>query len=109
MQVPLTIDPIWWITAVELPALASLFWLNWRTNRDMSEALDDARHDNETGLTYLRERLSAYKLEVAKSYASITHLKEVEGRLTDHLIRIESKLDAIGSRPTGRPAGGDQR
>ncbi|TAN54916.1 MAG: hypothetical protein EPN26_06160 [Rhodospirillales bacterium] len=41
----------------------------------------------------LREALSAYKLEVAKSYASIGYIKDIERRLTEHLVRIESKLD----------------
>jgi len=87
------IDPVWWITAVEIPAFAGLFWLGWRTRRDAESALDDTRHNLESGLSYVRERLSAFKLEVAKSYASISYLKEVEQRLTRHLLRIEDKLD----------------
>ncbi|HJN25728.1 MAG TPA: hypothetical protein QGG18_08580 [Rhodospirillales bacterium] len=98
-----TIDLIWWITVVEIPALAGLFWLNWRNRRDVETELDDARHENETGMRWLRDNLAAYKLEVAKNYASITYLKEVERRLTGHLIRIEDKLD--NHRPN---AGGGQ-
>ncbi len=93
MQDPAALNVIWWITAVEIPAMAGLFWLNWRTRRDTGDDVIDARHEFETGLTYLRESLAAYKLEVAKSYASIPYLKEVEHRLTEHLIRIENKLD----------------
>jgi len=99
MQDPWSLNVIWWITAVELPALAGLFWLNWRTRRDCDDTVDDARHDFETGLAHLRDGLAAYKLEVAKSYASIPYLKEVERRLTAHLIRIENKLDATPTRP----------
>ncbi|MEQ8667030.1 MAG: hypothetical protein RIC16_15020 [Rhodospirillales bacterium] len=99
-----TLSLVWWITAVELPVLAGLFWLNWRLRRDTDDAVRDARHETETGFRYLRESLAAYKLEVAKSYASISYLKEVERRLTDHLVRIEQKLDgmprdAAGGRP----------
>jgi len=94
VSLPLNADMLWWITAVELPALAGLFWLDWRNRRDTDMALDDLRHESETGLRWLRDHLAAYKLEVAKSYASIGYLKEVERRLTDHLIRIEDKLDA---------------
>ena len=96
-----TLDIIWWITVVEMPALAALFWLNWRLNRDIDEAIADARHESETGLTFLRESLAAYKLEVAQSYASITYLKEVEHRLTGHLIRIENKLDGQSGSGAG--------
>ncbi len=105
MQIPWTFDLIWWITVVEMPALAGLFWLNWRIRRDLEDAIDDARHDTETGLSFIRESLAAYKLEVAKSYASIPYLKEVERRLTSHLLRIEKKLD---SAPLSGGRGGAQ-
>jgi len=41
----------------------------------------------------VREALSSYKLEVAKTYVSFELLKDVETRLTDHLLRIEHKLE----------------
>lgn len=93
MQEQWTIDLIWWITVVELPALAGLFWLIWRSRRESDTALDDTRHEFETSLVFVRESLSAFKLDVAKNYASISYLKEVERRLTDHLVRIEEKID----------------
>lgn len=92
MQNQWSLDLIWWVTVVELPALAGLLLLIWRNRRDMETSLEDARHEFDIGLGFLRESLSAFKLEVAKSYASISYLKEVERRLTDHLIRIEDKL-----------------
>lgn len=42
----------------------------------------------------LRDALSGFKLEVAKTYASQTDLRALESRLVEHLLRIESKLDA---------------
>jgi hypothetical protein len=96
-----TIDFIWWITVVELPALAGLFWFGWRNRRDADEAVDDTRHQFETGHMMLRESLAAYKLEVAKTYVSIAYLKDVESRLTSHLFRIENKLDAAGRYAQG--------
>jgi len=95
MQEHWTLNLVWWISVVELPALAGLFWLTWRNRGDTDDAIDDTRHEFETGLSYLRDGLAAYKLEVAKSYASIPYLKEVERRLTAHLIRIENKLDGV--------------
>lgn len=104
MQSASGLDLIWWITAVELPALASLFWIGWRNYRTLQDDIEDVRHDAEVGLTHLRQNLDAYKLDVAKNYASIVHLKNVEDRLTSHLIRIEEKLDItradrVGARP----------
>lgn len=84
-------DLTWWLTVVELPALAGLLWLIWRT-----------RIDAERAQLALREDLTAYKLEVARTYASIPYLKDVERRLTDHLLRIEAKLDSMPRAHGGR-------
>lgn len=104
MQSASGLDLIWWITAVELPALASLFWIGWRNYRSLQDDVEDVRHAAEVSLAHLRQNLDAYKLDVAKNYASIMHLKDVEERLTSHLIRIEEKLDItridrVGGRP----------
>ncbi|MCW8915055.1 MAG: hypothetical protein OQK24_04285 [Magnetovibrio sp.] len=93
MQTAEGLDFIWWITAVELPALAGLFWIGWKNYRAAHDEIDDVRHAAELGLAHLRQILDAYKLDVAKNYASISYLRDVEERLTDHLIRIEEKLD----------------
>ena len=86
-------NPLWWISAVEIPALAGLLWLIWRTRRESEKSHSLARNQCAAAGSDLRERLSAYKLEVAKGYASIACLKDVEARLTAHLLRIEAKLD----------------
>lgn len=88
----LPLDPLWWISVVELPALAGLFVMQQRLRRDV-EAL---------GLD-TREALSDFKLEVARTYASLDHMKDVEVRLTEHLLRIEAKLDQAAVRRDGRP------
>ena len=87
-------DLVWWITAFELPALGGLFWLIWRTRHDGESAVDTVQSLLEHRSDQLRDALNAFKLEVAKTYASHTDLSDLEGRLTSHLLRIESKLDA---------------
>ena len=84
-------DLMWWITAVELPALAGLFVLIWRVRRDLESAIGETADD-----------LGDFKLDVAKNYASQAALKETEQRLTDHLVRIEQKLDDFGRTRSGR-------
>ena len=101
MQTEQGLDLVWWITAVELPVLAGLFWLGWRSWRTAHDQIEDVRHSAEVGLAHMREKLDAYKLDVAKNYASITYLRDVEERLTDHLIRIEEKLDIARSERAG--------
>jgi len=83
-------DLMWWITAVQLPAIAGLFLLLWRTRRELDSSIGKTEHD-----------LAEFKLDVAKNYASQAALKETEQRLTDHLVRIEHKLDSFGRTQRG--------
>jgi hypothetical protein len=84
---------IWWITAVDLPVMSGLFWMVLKSRRDIENEMDDLRETLDMRCTQLREGLSAFKLEVAKSYASVTDMKDLENRIVSHLLRIESKLD----------------
>lgn len=73
---------IWWITAVELPVFGGLFWLIHKNKKETDREL-----------LAQRDALMNFKLDVAKSYASITDVKDLEVRLVAHLLRIEAKLD----------------
>lgn len=84
---------IWWITMIDLPALSALFWLIWRTRKEAEEEIDVLHEKLERRASQLREGLAAFKLEVAKNYASVGDMKDLEARLVAHLLRIESKLD----------------
>ena len=90
---PVTFDPQWWIGAVELPILGGLYWLIWRIRQDTSRDIESNRRHAESGDTALRESIADFKLDVAKSYASVASLNDVERRLVSHLQRIEAKLD----------------
>ena len=89
---------LWWITAIDLPALGGLFTLIWRTRRDSEVAVRKLREIVETRNVQLRDALASFKLEVAKSYASITDMRELESRLVGHLLRIEAKLDTTAMK-----------
>ncbi len=110
-----SIDFIWWITVVDLPALTGLFWMIWRTRKDHDLSSQHLRDMIETRNSQMREALFAFKLEAAKTYAAISDLKDLESRLVGHLLRIESKLDvtalkteslkASSPSPSGRGQG----
>jgi hypothetical protein len=87
------LDLVWWITVFDLPAMAGLFWLIWRTRQDGQNSADQLHTLLARRSEQMREALNAFKLEVAKTYASQSDMRELEGRLTGHLLRIESKLD----------------
>ena len=46
-------------------------------------------------LSVVLENLAQSKLEVARLYATIVDLKDVEKRLTDHLVRVETRLNLL--------------
>lgn len=91
-------DFMWWLTAIEIPVLAGLFWMIWRGRRDADAAQRHLRDVVETRNAQMREALSAFKLEVAKNYASITDMRDLEARLVGHLLRIEAKLDSTAMK-----------
>lgn len=72
---------------IELPALGGLFWL-----------LQAQKTVLESEIKALREDLAGFKLHVATAYASIVYMvymKDVEARLTAHLLKTEGKLDRV--------------
>ncbi len=88
------IDLVWWITAIEIPVISAVFWLIWRLRQSQDRLDTDTRLSLDRTMAEAEANLAAFKLEVAKSYVSIPYLKDVERRLTHHLLRIEVKLDA---------------
>ena len=86
-------DLVWWITVFDLPAMAGLFGFIWRTRQICDEAIDELQVTLDHRSDQLRDALNAFKLEVAKNYASHKDLRALETRLVEHLLRIEAKLD----------------
>lgn len=84
---------IWWITVVELPVLSGLFWLMLRHKKDTEDTIHALQDTLDVRISQLREGLMGFKLEVAKSYAAIADVKDLETRIVAHLLRIEAKLD----------------
>jgi len=87
-------DLSWWVTAVEIPILSSLFWLFWKNKNDVDRSI-----------LFVRKELMEFRIEVATSYAQASDVKELEGRLTSHLLRIEAKLDTTALKTEALKAG----
>jgi len=84
---------IWWITVIELPTLSTLFYLIMKTRSLSDKSGNEIRSLLELRSNQLRESLSNFKLETARTYASINDVKDIELRIINHLLRIEEKLD----------------
>lgn len=87
-------DIIWWITAVDIPALAGLLTLIWQTRRECKREIDALERSLDQRLDGLKEAIGVFQLDVAKTYASEGDVGALESRLVAHLLRIEAKLDA---------------
>lgn len=72
-------DLMWWISVIEIPALAGLLALYLK----------------------MRDGMVADKLEAMRSYAAIGDVRELEKRLVSHLLRIEAKLDVTALKTEG--------
>lgn len=100
MEPFLSQELLWWATAIPLPALGGLFWLVLKIRDDLDAAMGDLERATLAQAAELRQELAHYKLEVATTYASLAQMKDVEIRLTEHLLRIEAKLDHAARRAT---------
>lgn len=78
------------VNGILVACLGGLLWmlLAQRGKTDTTAAEHAAASER------LARELSNYKTHVAEHYVSKDAMKQVEDRLTVHLIRIETKLDA---------------
>jgi hypothetical protein len=89
------IEPLWWITVVEVPVAAALFWMIHGLRRDMQERIERGDLRDSEALTRTREDLAQFKIEVARTYVPLSLIRDLDRRISDHLIRIEEKLEEV--------------
>ncbi|MCX4348886.1 MAG: hypothetical protein OSJ76_03775 [Alphaproteobacteria bacterium] len=85
-----------WIAMIELPVFAALFRMIIKQRREFEDCLLELRGHTDNRVDIGKEALADFKLHVARNYVSTNYLKDVENRLTNHLLRIEKKLDEVG-------------
>ncbi len=95
-EITFGVDVLSWIVFVEVPAFLGLVLYILRSFKSLNTDIEQERLYLTGKYQQLSDKLALYKLEVAQKYASFEHLKDVENRLTNHLIRIEEKLDKGG-------------
>lgn len=83
------------VAASDASSFGAIAWLFWKRHQDHERVLDRLRAANLAETRELDRALAQFKLEVARGYASVGYLKDVEGRLTAHLLRIEAKLGGV--------------
>ncbi|MCC7427222.1 MAG: hypothetical protein IT557_09970 [Alphaproteobacteria bacterium] len=87
------VSAAWWIATVELPALGGLFWLLMKLRREIADRMERGEARDAELLGRTRDELAAFKLEVARGYVPLSVFRDLDRRISDHLDRIEEKLD----------------
>ena len=95
---------MWWTTAIEIPVLGCLFWLIHHGRRESKRALLRIHREIQGNLNMVLDNLAQSKLEIARFYATVTDLEDVEQRLTDHLLRLETRLTHLPPAGSGSVA-----
>ncbi|WP_137125551.1 hypothetical protein [Roseomonas sp. HF4] len=92
---PIQIEPLWWITAVEAPVVAALFWMIHGLRKEIAARIERGDQRDSDALTRTREDLAQFKLEVARTYVPLSLIRDLDRRISDHLVRIEAKLGEV--------------
>lgn len=94
----------------DAPLALLMLWMMTQLRRDI-QARPDApppeapRADEaERAVQAARDELSAFKLEVARTYVPLSLIRDLDARLTQQLGRLESKLDEVSRAATAAAA-----
>ena len=104
----MSIEPTWWISLVEAPIAAALFWMLHGLRKDLHDRIDRTTERESGEVRRTRDELADFKLEVARSYVPLSLIRDVDRRLSQHLLRIEEKLEAAGTLRLRDRLGGDE-
>ena len=74
---------------------AALFWMVHGLRKDLHDRIDRTTERESDAVGRTRDELAEFKLEVARSYVPLTLIRDVDRRLSQHLLRIEEKLEGV--------------
>lgn len=101
------IEPTWWIAVIEVPIVAALFRMIYSLRQDFQNRIERADTRDSEAVSRARDELAEFKLEVARTYVPLSLIRDVDQRLSSHLLRIEGKLEGLrrGDPQLGRNYG----
>ena len=95
----------------DAPLAIVLMWMVAQLRRDLHARPDVAAPPQADGGTdpgraaqAARDELSAFKLEVARTYVPLSVIRDLDARLTRQLGRLEEKLDEVSRAATAAAA-----
>lgn len=75
--------------------MAALFWMIHGLRQDVNQRIERGDQRDSDALTRTREDLAQFKLEVARSYVPLSLIRDLDRRISDHLVRIEHKIEEV--------------
>jgi hypothetical protein len=95
----------------DAPLAIVLLWMVAQLRRDLHARADappapEAARGDDAGraVQVARDELSAFKLEVARTYVPLSLIRDLDARLTQQLGRFEEKLDEVSRAATAAAA-----
>lgn len=89
------IEPTWWISVIEVPIVAALFRMIYGLKQDIQSRIDRGDTRDSEAMNRTREDLAEFKLEVARTYVPLSLIRDLDQRVSSHLLRIEGKLEGL--------------
>jgi len=92
---PADLPPSFVVMVIQTKLLCVLFWMLHGIRRELDHRIERGDMRSTDGLSRTRDELAAFKLEVARTYVPLSLMRGVDQRITDHLLRIEAKLEEV--------------
>ena len=89
------IEPTWWISVIEVPVVAALFRMLYGLKQEIQNRIDRGDSRDSEAVSRTRDELAEFKLEVARTYVPLSLIRDVDQRLSSHLLRIDGKLEGL--------------
>jgi len=78
----------------DTPLVLALLWMIAQLRRETAARAEPPPHDT------ARDDLTAFKLEVARTYVPLSLIRDMDHRMTQQLARLEEKLDEVSRAAT---------
>jgi hypothetical protein len=93
--------------AADAPLVMLVLWMIHMLRREVQARQDappPAAPPMPQGVFQGRDDLTEFKLEVARTYVPLSLIRDLDSRLSLHLVRIEEKLDEVSRAATAAAA-----
>ena len=76
--------------------MAALFRMLYGLKQEIQSRIERGDTRDSEAVSRARDELAEFKLEVARTYVPLSLIRDVDQRLSSHLLRIEGKLEGLG-------------